>query len=455
MSLGLSQRVCFQRREMTLDISWVDDFVDNIKPYVFVRERDNLLILVPNQAYKLNPSGLKILKSTLDGTPVEEVLKRICGGNVTDDVLQDTHDFFCDIRAMMVGCIGEGKNRRAVETKPFTRPHNELPVLSEIALTYNCNLACRFCYAGCSCKKDNGAQEMTTDEVKTVIDRIRDEAEVPSVSWTGGEPTLRSDIHKLTRYATDKGMRVNLITNATLLNETLVGQLVDSGLKSAQVSLEGPDANIHDALTQLEGSFNRTLNGLSLLRKAGITAHTNTTVNRENIEHLTGIVDLIASLGLTRFSMNMVIPCGNAHGPDVTISYTEMAEHIDKVKLHARKLGVEFMWYSPTPYCIYNPIASRLGGKSCAACDGLLSVAPNGDVLPCSSLPESVGNLVRQTFDDVWGGKRATFWREKKYAHSICRDCELFDVCTGACPIYWDSMGYEELEEVKSEVCKV
>ena len=53
------------------------------------------------------------------------------------------------------------------------------------------------------------------------------------------------------------------------------------------------------------------------------------------------------------------------------------------------------MWYSPTPMCLFNPLADGLGNKSCAACDGLLSVAPNGDVLPCSSYPQPVGNLLQ------------------------------------------------------------
>lgn len=438
---------------MATDVSWIDGFARSIAEYVYVRERDSLLILLPNQAYKLNHSALVMLKSVLGGMSVVDFLEsRREGLSGDEDVLRDVHAFFCDLRSLVMGCMGEGDGRRSVEVTRFERPHNSLPVLSEIALTYRCNLSCRFCYAGCKCKRGgpeqgSRASEMTTTQVKRVLDVIRYDAEVPSVSWTGGEPTLREDLVELTDYAAGIGMRVNLITNGTNLTNELVSGLKAAGLRSAQVSLEGPNADVHDSLTQVAGSFDRTLRGIEMLREAGLHVHTNTTVNRVNAPHLAGIVRLASGLGLTRLSMNMVIPCGTAPDADVTITYTRMAELIDDVKRTARAEGVEFLWYSPTPYCIYNPVAGRLGGKSCAACDGLLSVAPNGDVLPCSSLPRSVGNLLRSAFEKVWNGRRARYWRDRRYAHRVCRKCADFAVCSGACPIYWNAMGYSELNE--------
>ncbi len=436
---------------MAADMAWVDDFVKSISPHIYVRAADSLLILLPNQAYKLNPTGLYLLKQTLAGRPIAEVMAT----RLADDAaVGDVHDFFCDVRALVMGCLGEGRDRRAVETIPFERPHNTLPVLSEIALTYRCNLSCRFCYAGCKCTKKPDSREMSTDEVKRVLEIIRHDAEVPSVSWTGGEPTLRPDLAELTRHAVDIGMRVNLITNGVNVSTNLAASLKAAGLRSAQVSIEGPDAEVHDSLTQVAGSFDRTIEGIAALKQAGIHVHTNTTVNRVNAPHLRGIVALAKELGLDRLSMNMVIPCGSAPDAEVTITYTEMAGLIREVRSAARELGVEFMWYSPTPYCIFNPIAARLGGKSCAACDGLLSVAPNGDVLPCSSLPRSVGNLLRTRFDKVWNSRKALYWRGKRYAHGICRKCPQFDLCTGACPIYWDAMGYDELKNVEGLACR-
>lgn len=465
---------------MSIDITWVDGFVASISHYIYVRRRDSLLILLPNQAYKLNRTGRELLDRTIRGQSIVSVLEsRKVGSSKDEQVLDDVHSFFCDLRSLVMGCLGEGTGRRAVEEAPFERPHNLLPVLSEIALTYRCNLSCRFCYAGCRCRADSHEStkdrrhegrpfsfrrsvtegEMSTQQVRRVLGIIRRDADVPSVSWTGGEPTLRDDLVELTRYAVEIGLRVNLITNATMLTPRLVRDLREAGLSSAQVSLEGPDAQVHDSLTRVSGSFDRTVAGLGLLQDAGLHVHTNTTVNRVNAPHLEGIVDLAMELGMKRLSMNMVIPCGAATAPaslptrrgqnggagPLTMTYTHIAPIVEQVRRKARAAGIQFTWYSPTPYCIYNPVAAGLGGKSCAACDGLLSVAPDGEVLPCSSLPEGVGNLLTSGFDRVWNSRRARYWREKRYAHRLCRACEQFDLCTGACPIYWKAMGCREL----------
>ena len=99
------------------------------------------------------------------------------------------------------------------------------------------------------------------------------------------------------------------------------------------------------------------------------------------------------------------------------------------------------------PILIFNPVKHKLGNKGCAACDGLLSISPKGDVLPCSSWPEPVGNLLEDDFYKVWMSSRAARLRRKEYAAPICRGCEDFALCQGACPLYWDHFGQDELIE--------
>jgi radical SAM protein with 4Fe4S-binding SPASM domain len=105
------------------------------------------------------------------------------------------------------------------------------------------------------------------------------------------------------------------------------------------------------------------------------------------------------------------------------------------------------MWYSPTPVCLFNPVAHGLGNKGCAACDGLLSVSPAGEVLPCSSWPEPVGSLLDEPFHAVWNTARGAWIRDKKSAPEGCDACEDFALCQGACPLYWRHFGFAELQE--------
>jgi radical SAM protein with 4Fe4S-binding SPASM domain len=428
---------------------WVDDYFAHVSRHFEIREEDQLLIVMPNRAVKINPSALAILRHLKGGGSVAGLLGRI---GADEGRRRELFHFLCDFRSLVSGCLGEGGGRKAVSIGPHPKVFNVLPVLSEVALTYRCNLRCRFCYAGCGCRGPDRADaaEMSTREVVRVLEIIRRVAKAPSVSFTGGEPLLRADIVDLVSRAVTIGLRVNLITNATLLARGLLAsRLRAAGLASAQVSLEGPTAEVHEALSGVPGSFEATLAGLAALREARIHVHTNTTINAVNAPYLVELVRRVAGLGLARLSMNMVIPAGAAEDASLQIPYRRIGAIVDEVRRAAREAGVEFMWYSPTPMCMFNPLAAGLGNKSCAACDGLLSVSPTGDVLPCSSYPEPVGNLLRQPFAAIWDAARARFFRAKSYAPAQCAGCEDFAACAGACPLYWSAMGTGELTEVR------
>lgn len=423
--------------------NWVDDYFARVRPHFDVRAEDRLLMVLPNKAVKLNATGFRILRLLKDGGSIRTITDRLGAG---DGRREELFHFLCDFRSLMTGCLGEGGGRKAVATVPHTEPVNLLPVLSEIAVTYRCNLQCRFCYAACGCQKKTAPGEMPAREVLRVLKIIRQEAKVPSVSFTGGEPLLRDDLEELVAGARAAGLRVNLISNGTLLAERgRAKALAGAGLTSAQLSLEGPDAAVHDALTAVPGAFAKTLRGIAALQEAGVHVHTNTTVCTVNAGHLPALVRRVAELGLKRMSMNLVIPAGSATDRELLVPYSRIGAVLEPARAEARRLGVEFMWYSPTPMCILNPLAEGLGNKSCAACDGLLSVAPNGDVLPCSSYPQPVGNLLRQPFAEVWNSARARYFRRKEYAPAECAGCGEFAACAGACPLYWSAMGTAEL----------
>jgi radical SAM protein with 4Fe4S-binding SPASM domain len=326
---------------------------------------------------------------------------------------------------------------------------SELPVLSEIAVTYRCNLRCAFCYAGCNCTTNptGDGREMTAAEIRTVLERIYRDGKVPSVSFTGGEPTLRPELPELVRHAAELGLRVNLITNGTRVTAELAARLAEAGLASAQVSLEGVTARTHERITGIPGSHALTLAGVGHLRAAGIRVHTNTTLNRDNLHECERLPSFVRrALGLPRFSMNLVIPTGSAAlNARLVVRYRELGPHLEAVQRAAAEEDVEFMWYSPTPMCLFNPIAHGLGNKGCSACDGLLSVAANGDVLPCSSYDDPVGNLLRDGVETVWRSRKARHYRDKGFAHPSCRGCENFPICHGACPLYWRRLGFGEL----------
>jgi len=110
----------------------------------------------------------------------------------------------------------------------------------------------------------------------------------------------------------------------------------------------------------------------------------------------------VKGLGVERFSMNLFIPSGRGLSESgLFVPYSEIGSLVDEVRRLALQEGLTFFWYSPTPYCLYNPVARGLGNKSCAAADGLLHVNPEGQVLPCSSWPEPLGSLLERPFTQI------------------------------------------------------
>lgn len=461
------------------DLKWIDQFVESIRPYVRVRLEDGVLIKMPMEVYQLNRAGLELLDRALRGERIVPLALGLGAAEHPERAYQ-IHTFFCDVRDLLRQRLGDGRGRLTTRVTPFEGSYTTYPVLSEIAVTYRCNLACSFCYAGCGTpdaspgnarcerhrgnwrfwrntrwyqrrhpKRDPVRQEMTADEVIKVIDQLALEAKVPSVSFTGGECTLRPELARFIAHARHRGMRVNIITNGVLCSSrAYVDPLVAAGLTSAQVSLSGPNATIHDSLAQRPGAFDKAVAGIRNLRAAGLHVHTNTTICDENAEHVCGIIDLARELELPHVSMNMIIPTGTPNLPRnerLKVSYSRIGRYVLRAKEHAEQVGIDFHWYSPTPFCLFNPIAHGLGNKGCAACDGLVHISPSGELLPCSSFARGVGNVLEQGFDNVWFGKDAQYYKQKRQAHSICRKCEHFALCQGACTLYWSGMGYDEL----------
>jgi radical SAM protein with 4Fe4S-binding SPASM domain len=425
--------------------AFATELVAQTRDYIYIRPEDGLFILRPNRVHHLNKTALALLSRLYgDGkTPDVDAVVRAVAAEYGEDEKRVGADLYKLLLSVAALLRDDVCGAPAVREIPFGTHKRDLPVLSEIALTYRCQNKCLFCYAE-SPNRGEKIAEMSTAEVKRVIDRIFDEAHCPTVSFTGGEPTLREDLPELIAYGKGKSMRVNLITNGLrCADAAYVEGLKAAGLDSAQVSLEGPRPEIHDAVVRHAGAFEKTTRAVHVLRAAGIHTHTNTTICGSNRAHLIDLVDYIADeLHSEYFSMNVVISTGTAlHHGEEDVTYTQVAPLIERLQERAREKGVKLVWYSPTPYCIFNPVTHGLGSKSCACVDGLLSVAPDGELLPCSSYERGIGNLLHRPFAELWYSAQGRYWRGKRFLPPACRRCEIKHICCGACPLYWEAHG--------------
>ncbi len=437
-----------------------------LRPWLLVRDEDAVLIAPPNHVFKLGGSALPLLRFLEAGGRLGD-LPGSGGGPLDEARAAELIRFFDELEAAAEGRAPSGGFDRTAYDFDFSR----LPILGELALTYHCNERCRFCYAGCGPRGADGEAgaaasaraipagptrldaaglgeaELSTAEWKSIITLLKTDAKVPFFSFTGGEPLLRPDLEELAAHARELGLRVNLITNGSLATPARAASLRAAGIVSAQVSLESPDEGIHDELVGIDGAWRRTTAGIGALREAGISVQTNSTLTARNAESLIRLPLFLRELGVRRFSMNLFIPAGRGLGhEELFVPYSDCGEQIDAIRREAHWAGLTFFWYSPTPYCLYNPVARGLGNKSCAALDGLLHVNPRGEILPCSSWPEPIGNLLATPFAELWFSERTRRFKHKTFAPAACEGCDSFMACQGACPLYWRYTGEGELE---------
>src|SRR5512143_3322134 len=117
-------------------------------------------------------------------------------------------------------------------------------------VTKGCNLRCIHCRA--TATELSSPSDLSTKAALDIIDQIAAVAN-PILVLSGGEPLFRSDIFQLARYATDKGLRVALATNGTLVTRDVARMIVDAGVKRVSISLDGADAATHDAFRGIPG----------------------------------------------------------------------------------------------------------------------------------------------------------------------------------------------------------
>jgi len=174
-------------------------------------------------------------------------------------------------------------------------------------VTKGCNLRCIHCRA--SATELSSPNDLNTRTALGIIDQIAAAAN-PILVLSGGEPLYRSDIFQLARYGTDKGLRVALATNGTLVTKEVARMIVDSGVKRVSISLDGADAATHDAFRGIPGAFDAAVQGLRNLKSLGMAVQINMTIARHNAKQLPRVLELAKSLGADALHTFLLVPVG-------------------------------------------------------------------------------------------------------------------------------------------------
>ncbi|NIA17003.1 MAG: radical SAM protein, partial [Planctomycetes bacterium] len=178
--------------------------------------------------------------------------------------------------------------------------------------TIKCNLTCAHCRR---LESDEAViTDLSTSQAKEMIEQLAQlgaaQPMMPVLVFSGGEPLCRDDIFDLVGYAKSLGIIPALATNGTMIDAAAAQKISDSRIVRVAVSLDGATAEVHNRMRQLDGSFEKALEGIGHLHQKAIPFQINITLTKHNAEQLEDVYKLAASLGAAALHIFMLVPVG-------------------------------------------------------------------------------------------------------------------------------------------------
>ncbi|MBW1983937.1 MAG: heme b synthase [Deltaproteobacteria bacterium] len=311
-------------------------------------------------------------------------------------------------------------------------------------ITRNCNLSCVHCRASADMGPHTG--ELETEACFKLLDEIAAVGS-PIVILTGGEPLLRNDLFEIARYGTDKGLRMVMAPNGTLINKPIAKQIADAGIQRISISLDGASKKTHDAFRGVKGAFEGAINGIKLAKEAGIEFQINTTITKINLNQIPAIQQLAADLGAVAHHIFLLVPTGRGkYIIDQEITAQEYEQTLNWFYDQRDKLPLQLKaTCAPHYYRILRQRAKKEGKsvsfqthgldavtRGCLGGTGFCFISHQGIVQPCGFLNLNCGDIRQDSFSKIWNSSDIFLsLRDFKQLKGKCGKCEYKAVCGG------------------------
>jgi AdoMet-dependent heme synthase len=339
---------------------------------------------------------------------------------------------------------------RAEDTSPPPPKVPRAPLSVFVSITSRCNLSCLHCavYG----KANTYGPDLTTAQWLSFIDHMAD-IKVFRVKISGGEPFVREDIFTILDHLSQKPIRFSINTNAALIDEVAARRLEAYGgkLSDIMVSLDGPTAEVHDALRG-PGAFRETMRGLGYLieRVGRISAYC--TVTRLNFRHLGEVARLAEELGIAGVKFNDLIVLGRGSDNLDRLGLSgderrEVVAYLNELKGIYPSVSGTFLEVSDIFDSIRSVYANPPSGaktdinylSGCGALCTECAIRPDGYATPCDRLTALVaGNILDTGLDVIWSESAVFREFRKRFITPItslptCADCAYAPYCTAGC----------------------
>jgi len=352
-------------------------------------------------------------------------------------------------------------------TYRFSGGRSAYPETVSLFLTYMCNLRCKMCGQW---GEDGWARKLPREVVRSELPVEKLEMLVddlssfrPAITLFGGEPLMYSNWERLVAHIKSKKMRVNMVTNGTLL-DGFVEKTVELGVDELIFSLDGPE-DVHDEMRSGKGIFRRATDAFRKLKeykertgKKNPKVNVNTTIFETNYRRLDEVLDVAEEIGTDTITFHHLIfqseaicssnsrvfrdefglDCRDWTGfaretlPDIDTEFL-----IDMLKrLRARKSPVSVSVYPNFTddeirryYTSFEFVPDSYAPR-CISPWMTVYIFPNGDVKPCLDVCFVAGNILEERFPEIWNNEKFRRYR------SVLKKRGYFPACTRCTEFY-------------------
>ncbi len=308
------------------------------------------------------------------------------------------------------GCVGKEINS------------NEFLRSIHIDIADACNEHCIHCYIPEDCKNHLIDSSLF---YRILEDGLK--SNIVHVTFSGGEPLLHKDIIAFLKKCREKGLAVNVLSNLTLLTDEIVSEMKKNPLLSVQVSLYSIDSFIHDSITQLRGSFEKTTDSILKLCAEGIPVQISCPIIKQNKKSFDEVLHWgwNHNIGVVSEPQIFATYDHSQGNLDNRLSVDEVSEIID---LEIKEGFAQWIYD-----IAQNKVLLDENDPICSICRYSFCVKTDGKVFPCAGWQNNIiGDLSSQTVKEIWELSNVVqnLRKIKRSKFSQCVNCKDRGYCT-------------------------
>ncbi len=304
------------------------------------------------------------------------------------------------------------------------------PSLVSWNLTKKCNLRCPHCYmeAGRA-----AARELTTAECLALVEEMH-ALGTEMLILTGGEPLLRKDIYQIAQAASRLGIWVVMGTNGVLVTDRVADKMVECGVKGVGISIDSVDPARHNAFRGGRNAWQFSVRALEICRARGLEVLVQTTVMQENYDEIPALLDFAKDKGAWSFNLYFLVQTGRGKGmTDLSAAATDaMLHRLVDLQDAYRPMLVRSKCAPQFKQIAYARGRGGMESGGCMAATEYCRITPEGDVTPCPYMTMVAGNVLEDSFSDIW--RHADVFAELRDPARLkgrCGACEFKTLCGG------------------------